>query len=192
MNLIKLQRILLPLFLCFATVCSGSPVSAETPKCKANDKEIGRVVATASTWSNLRNSEGSLKYETGRLLKAALPEDAEGSVILSSTPSKFLESYSDQQYCKEKFDETRTAPITYKGRTFSDIDELQDWIGEFSQGDGKEGKDLYRKCDRSCSPRYKYRIERLKDGPYKIDAEVVCGPARDKDDNTYELVMHCG
>jgi len=192
MNLFPSLSFLLVPFLGFFAVFSGVPLLAETLPCPTTDKGIERVVATASTWSNLRNSEGSLKYETGRLLAAGLPANSEGSVVLSSIPSKFLESYTDQKYCKEKYEETRSAPITYKERKFSNLDELQDWIGKFSQGDGKDGKDLYNKCDRSCSPQYKYRIQRLQDASYKVDAEAVCGPARDKDDNNYELVMDCG
>ncbi|HMO16522.1 MAG TPA: hypothetical protein PKA63_01840 [Oligoflexia bacterium] len=160
--------------------------------CSISGEELGRSKATASTWANLRNNEGSLKYETEKLLQKGLPEDiSEVEIHLISVPNKFLSDYGDETYCNKMLEETQNNPIIYSGRKFNTVDNLQKWIGELSQGEGADGKDLYKKCDKSCSPQYKYKITRINDSGFSVDAEIICGPARDKNDNMYELVMNC-
>ena len=67
--------------------------------------------------------------------------------------------------------------------------EFASLFNEFSQGKGKEGKELYRKCPGSCSPQYDNNLEIDRgSNAMKVTASVVCGHARDKDDNTFMLV----
>ena len=111
-----------------------------------------------------------------------------------STPKKFLADYDEFDKCRSLMNQTSIEPITFKKELPFSIDPLLDWIGDFSQGSGKEGRELYEKCDGSCSPQYKYVIT-AKNENLIVNASVVCGHARDKDDNlynlSYELVWPC-
>jgi hypothetical protein len=145
-------------------------------------------VATASTWENLRNNEGSLKFETSEVLKCGLNLlSYEKTLEITSVPKTFLNDNEDSKYCQTKLNETTKSPYLYNAGSFLTIEELNDWIKDFSQGAGKEGKDLYAKCDKSCSPQYLYKINKNSDNKLLLKAEVICGQARDKDENLYNL-----
>lgn len=178
--------------------------SAETT-CLRNVHEAIALssLATASTIANTFGKDGSLKKESKRLLSAAVdaisgaqvPQDAcpqscetnEGpSAFLRSVPNKFLSSYSDQGECQTLDAQTKKEPLKYTNLKFQTLDELNNWFGDFSQGKGKEGADLYARCPGSCSPQYT-NIVRKVDNYFSLEVEVICGPARDKGDNQYQL-----
>jgi len=145
-------------------------------------------LATANTWENLRNNKGSLKFETAEILKCGLPNlPLEKMLIISSLPKIFLSEYDDKTYCQSKLSETKKSPYIYNAGSFSSVEDLNDWIKDFSQGSGKDGKDLYAKCDKSCSPQYTYKIKKSGEDNLTLNAEVICGDARDKNDNMYVL-----
>ena len=173
-------------------------------KCETASKQIEQsaITATAALWANYRNSAGSLRYESERLLTEAItklpnaqaPESLCGTdcgkpsaaISFSSVPAKFLSSYSDKEKCARLEKETKDSPLSYSKRSFQSLKELNDWFSDFSQGKGKDGSDLYNKCDGDCSPQYTLSIV-PKDGKFVVDASVLCGPARDKDNNVYHL-----
>jgi hypothetical protein len=173
--------------------------------CSAVVKDVPgeQVIADAGTWTNLRKAEGSLRYESERLLNAAEKKRAalqppaglcpagcipisEPEIVFISVPQKFLDSYRDQQKCERLLKQTTAAPLAYHDRTFSSAAEFNDWFGDFSQGKGDDGRTLYRQCDGSCSPRYTCIIKQ-QGAALHVDADVICGPARDKSDDTYKL-----
>ena len=180
-------------------VFAGGPDSAP---CFSFEKEIAldNVVATAATWDNLRKNEGSIAFESRRLLGAVWedlkpPTDfcpnycqlkSSPEVIFKSVPNKFISDYSDRDKCENLFEQTKKEPFVYKRRSFATLEEFHEWFSDFSQGKGRDGNDLYDKCDGRCSPRYKTFISKEKKS-YLVDAEVQCGPARDKSDNKYQL-----
>lgn len=159
--------------------------------------------ATASTWSNMRNHQGSVVFETSRLFheardlinatdrtinlcgkscqNAKYPE-----MIFISVPKKFLTDYSEFDKCSNYLNQTTNNPLLFTKILPIELDSLIQWIGDFSQGSGKEGKDLYNRCDGRCSPQYNYKITVQKE-QLLINATVICGHARDKDDNLYKL-----
>lgn len=150
------------------------------------------ILASASTWDNIRNSENSIKFKIGSLIKKATEGKGQATFTISSKPNKFLSDYSDKEYCAKKEKETATEKLVFNSPELSSNDELNSWIGDFSQGKGKEGGDLYAKCDKSCSPSYEYKITFSSGTKYKVQALVGCGHARDKDDNQYGLKLVCG
>lgn len=170
----------------------GAVAESSVP-CQSAVTTLEKTEATASTWDNMRNKKGSLRFETDRLLKQGLSNlSSETKVVVESKPKKFLASSSDATYCKKKIKETKSSPLIYTGKIFSSQDDLSSWISDFSQGNGDEGKDLYKKCDRSCSPQYSYEIKETKSKKLNLKASVICGLPRDKGDNMYSLSVSCG
>src|SRR5262249_37068618 len=108
------------------------------------------------------------------------------SIILSSTPQKFLSDYSDAAKCNKYFEQTKSSPLLFDQLNFPTLDAFADWFTSFSQGSGKEGKVLYQKCDGACSPQSKTVIAKG-GGTYNTKNFIVCGPARDKSDNNYTV-----
>ena len=180
--------------------------SADTKPCEAIYKEFpgDKSIASANAWANWRSNAGSISAEAGRLLSAAekeleklsqptdlCPAECRASeaprIIFKSIPTKYLSEYSDRAKCAALLTRTQSAPLLYPGRKFTDMAALNGWFSEFSQGNGADGKDLYSRCDGDCSPQYSCHINKISDGTLTLDARVICGHARDKDQNTYEL-----
>ena len=156
-----------------------------------------QAIATAGALSNMRNSENSIKFLSNELLGSAIVEarkyldvDKQTTIVFTSVPTSFIDGKtdSDKVSCDKRLEETTESPIVYTDKSFYDSETLMDWISDFSQGRGKEGKNLYRRCSGSCSPQYKYNIQ-LGETAFLVTAEVICGKARNKSDDLYELVV---
>lgn len=203
---VSYRRALLWLSVVAGGCLSSSAVLAQS--CAGHERvvEVETATATASSWSNLRNNPGSLRFESARLLTRATgdntaPPPADLScpagcsvpkapeVLFVSVPQKYLSDYSEREHCEQLRQATTKKPFTYANRTFTDSSGLNDWFGDFSQGKGKDGKDLYSKCDGACSPQYTCEIRRDGKSGLVVNASVVCGAARDKDDNSYRLTL---
>jgi len=161
------------------------------------------ALGSASLFSNVRSASNSLKAQSRTLLEQAAasrkvvappsggcPVGCKPAgpplVVFRSVPNMFRADYSDADMCKKLEAQTRAAPFRYSGKTFASLDDLNSWFSDFSQGDGPEGKDLYRRCAGACSPQYTNLID-IAGSTFNLVAEVVCGPARDKSDNQYQL-----
>lgn len=170
------------------------------------DVPIKSIQASASVWSNFRRSTGSISYESNEIFEMAkdaaekltLPPsfcpsgckvNDKAELFFRSAPHKVKEEDEDKGYCQKLQQLTEKNPIRYQTLDLHTVDDLNDWIGDLSQGKGDDGEDLYKKCDRSCSPRFEYTVARRGDSPdnYLVRASIVCGEARDKDDNMYNL-----
>ncbi len=151
---------------------------------------IQRVTASAGVISNMRNSENSIKFKSNQLLTDAFTKTNE-LIIFTSVPTTFLEGEKDDNNvsCDTRFTETQSSPLVYIKNDFKNKDDLINWISNFSQGDGKEGNDLYKKCSGDCSPQYSYKITRNTAGNFSLTASVICGKARNKSDDLYELTI---
>jgi hypothetical protein len=162
------------------------------------------ALGSASVWSNARSASNSLKVQSRTLLEQATtnrrlaappasgcPAGCEPAgpplVVFRSIPNKFRAGYSDAGMCEKLEAQTRATPFRYGGKTFASLDDLNSWFSDFSQGDGPDGEDLYRRCSGVCSPQYTNVIDVTTKSALKLVAEVVCGPARDKSDNQYRL-----
>ena len=152
-----------------------------------------QATATAGAWSNMRNNEDSIKFLSNKLLAEAIENATQEHMIIvfTSIPTGFIDGKTDGNgvSCDQRQQETIISPIVYADRTFADSEKLMDWISNFSQGKGKDGRDLYNRCSGSCSPQYKYYIQQSKDGGFTVTAEVICGKARDKNEDLYELTV---
>ncbi|MCB0323402.1 MAG: hypothetical protein KDD69_07500 [Bdellovibrionales bacterium] len=180
--------------------------SEEPQPCKNEAPElVEQATAEAGVLANLTRRPNSLKVNIERLLTKGLGDRTKGepaseactvscnasetpAVLLTIEPSVYLSEYSDKALCEKYLQTTTAAPIVFPGRTFASVSQLQDWFWELSTGKGEDGEALYRRCTGSCSPRYRTEV-RPKESGYSVTTEVVCGPARDKDDNTYTLKL---
>lgn len=201
------RHVLLPLalLLCLAGLLSltGTVAAeeAESSECKPVLKEVGTALATANFFSNVGRRPGSLAFESNSLLEKAkalassttspCPEacqvKGEASILFSTTPNKFLSDYSDFAHCKALLEKTKKEAIRYADLSFSSTSEFYDWYQELTSGDGKEGEDLYSRCDKSCSPQYSSSLVLEPSGKLLATTSIICGHARDKSDNSYRL-----
>ena len=184
------MKISLILKICLLIISCNTHLFAESP---CTQSEGGPVLASASTWDNLRNNENSIKFNIGKLIKSATEGKQKATFTIISKPNKLLTSYSDKKYCEVKEQETLIKKLTFSSPNLASTDDLNSWIADFSQGKGDAGEDLYAKCDKSCSPSYEYEISYSSTPKvnFKVLAKVICGHARDKDDNQYNLNLIC-
>ncbi len=163
---------------------------------------VGSSLASAGFFANLRGARNSINVQMNSLLgeaKAAAAQLAEGavpcipgcstpvvSVIFESTPNISLADYREFSSCQAHHDTTKTEPIVYAQRLFSSEEEAKEWYKDLTLGDGPDGEDLYRRCPGRCSPSYSSTIYQHL-GRYVVTTTIVCGHARDKDDDQYRL-----
>ena len=169
----------------------------------ATDIPIRSVVASANVLSNWWGSPGSISFESNEIFQSVKDRGVhiEPSVELCprgcavnhqpvmffrSVPKRVLTDYEDSKKCAELLSSTSERPLHYVATGLQTMDEITDWISDLSRGRGTDGENLYKKCDGSCSPQYEYAIRKTGTA-YTIDAFVICGAARDKSDNNYNL-----
>lgn len=194
----------------FLTCIAVSPLLAsnafaKSPPCAVvtnADIPVGSAVASAGFFANLRNANHSLKYVTDQLLtKARVVAEAatlEGrgckdgcttpvaAIVFTSTPNLVLESYDESTSCQRLYEQTLLNPIVYDRRSFDSEEEAKEWYQDLTMGDGADGEDLYARCPGMCSPAYS-SVAYKYGGKFVVTATIVCGHARDKDDNHYKL-----
>jgi hypothetical protein len=172
---------------------------------QVKDTPFRATTATASVFANLQNRKGSLRHETEALFDAAKAAVEEGTFaapkdlcrspcnespkaffVFRAAPQKYRENYGDKEKCAALLQQTQREPFTFAGREFDSLDSFYEWWSDFAQGNGADGKDLYSRCDGSCSPQYLLILSE-KNGGLSVDSSVICGHARDKDDNMYQI-----
>ncbi|MEW6143680.1 MAG: hypothetical protein AB1598_01555 [Thermodesulfobacteriota bacterium] len=177
---------------------------AEETKCSNIEKDIVEETthATASLFANESNKPGSVRYESGAILQkaqAGIPNAEKPAdmcpagcelvpkpvIVFKAVPQKFLTSYSDYAKCQALLEQTEKTPFEYD-KKFGSMSEVQDWFSNFSRGKGTDGQDLYKRCSGQCSPQYEFFISD-EGGELTLDADVVCGHARDKSNNMYDI-----
>jgi hypothetical protein len=161
----------------------------------ALDSELGSV----GFMKNIAEHPESLRVIAKRLLGKAVESDAfklapgcgdgcastpKPRVVYKVEPTVFLPEGEQQALCLKLEDATAAKPMTFARREFPSLAKLNDWITEFSQGRGEDGKALYEQCGGNCSPRYSFYIEQG-DNKLSISADVLCGLARDKKSDQY-------
>jgi len=192
----------------FAVLAVFVPVAAWSQQpCSPDHVDVieNHASATANYGENLRKSPGSLRAEVSRLAgkaedEAAKADPASGNacssscpvvqepahILLSIVPNKFLSGYDEEQKCEELMKQTSSRPLRFGPRRARTEKEVGAWLSDVSQGHGEDGTVLYSKCSGKCSPRYLLDVARDGDG-FVANLDVVCGPARDKTDNTYAV-----
>lgn len=178
-------------------------VLADVP-CTPLGREIAleTSLASAGFFANLRNADHSIRSRTDQMLKdarsAAQTMSAQEArckrsceapvvaVLFNSTPHRYLVNHREASQCQALLESTTKTPIVYEKRRFPSDDEARGWYEDLTQGDGVDGEDLYRRCPGACSPAYSSLAYR--DGSeFVVSTSIVCGHARDKDDDQYSL-----
>lgn len=178
--------------------------AAAVPHCALPSHEIPirTTLASAGFFANLRNAEHSINSRMDTLLseaQAAAHKTAETrlpcptactkpaiAVVFTSTPNLQLQDYDEHSRCQRLYESTQISPIVYANRVFPSDRDAKKWYKELTQGNGPDGADLYERCPGKCSPSYSSIVYR-KDEQYIVTASIVCGHARDKDDDQYRL-----
>jgi hypothetical protein len=164
-----------------------------------------RASATANSGANLRKSPESVTAQLSRLLGNAREQVADAKpptrkacsascravgqpahIVVSVVPKKFLSDYADAHKCEELLKQTSSSPLRFGPHRARSETELTSWLSEVSRGNGKDGALLYDKCSGKCSPRYFMDVAPDGEG-FVANLSVVCGPARDKEDNTFAI-----
>ena len=196
-----MERFLTVLFLCAAIPAWSqqrcTPEHVDVPKARAS--------ATANSGANLRKAPESLRAQLARLLGNAREQVAGAEppaskacsagcravsrpahIVVNVVPKKFLSDYADAEKCDDLLKQTSNHPFRFGPRRARSEKELTAWLSDMSRGNGKDGALLYEKCSGKCSPRYSMDVAPEGDG-FVANLNVVCGPARDKADNTYAI-----
>lgn len=166
------------------------------------DIPVGSALASASFFANLRNASNSINYLMDRLIaksevqaqKISLDQKACAracsnpvvAVVFTSTPNMTLDGYDEASSCQKFYEATKATPIVYANRAFDSQGDAEGWYEDLTQGDGVDGEDLYEKCPGKCSPAYSSVIYKREER-FLVSTSIVCGHARDKDDNQYRL-----
>ncbi len=185
-------------------ILSAAPRARGTDTCSDIAKNVTEATTqgTASLFANEGNKPGSVRYESGAILEkaeAGMPDavkpadfcpagcelNPEPVIVFKAVPQKFLTNYSGYDQCQKLLEETQKNPFQYNEQ-FGSMSEVQDWFSSFSRGKGTDGQDLYKRCSGQCSPQYEFFITN-EGGKLALDAEIVCGHARDKSNNMYDI-----
>ncbi len=151
---------------------------------------LATEIASAGFLANLSNRADSIRATSKRMLddaiRTAKSNASAQKIVLKSIPELSKKTDPDDQMCKRLETETMKAPLEFNGKQFASVDELTDWIMDFTQGKGDDGKSLYKQCPGKCSPQYTWWIDTGETG-LMVDARVVCGLPRDRDGDKYHL-----
>jgi len=160
--------------------CGASPIN--TP--------IATETASAGSLSNLMNRAGSIRATSKSMLNSAIETaraDASARrIIFKSTPELSMKPDTDDQMCEGFLKATTKEPLKFDDKRFASVDDLTDWIMDFTQGDGADGESLYKQCPGDCSPQYTWWIDAGKND-LMVNARVICGLPRDHDSDKYTL-----
>ncbi|NIM28286.1 MAG: hypothetical protein GTO67_14865 [Gammaproteobacteria bacterium] len=187
----SLAGIVAVLALALPATAGESPDAGGNGRCSAASEvtPLASQAASAGYVSNVLNRDGSIRSVSHDMLSRAL-ESARSKqpiawVVFTSMPEIAALSNEDRM-CADLERATRINPLKFEDRRFESADELTNWIMDFTQGKGADGRSLYEQCPGNCSPRYTWWIE-PRQSNLKVDAWVVCGQPRDRSSNRYQL-----
>lgn len=181
----------------------ASAVGARATDCARTPAETQIATATGSVgvMKNLAEHPNSIRAVAGRLLSDALIADGKqagpacdtacaqrdkAEIVYRVAPTAYLADNQQREVCRKFESETSSHPLTFNQRQFRNVDELNEWIMAFSQGQGEDGRLLYELCSSNCSPRYTFLIAEQNAG-YAVKAEVLCGLARDRSNDVFRV-----
>jgi hypothetical protein len=108
------------------------------------------------------------------------------TILFKVTPSAYMPMAQQQALCHQMVRQTQARPLHYGPRTFPNVAAFDAWLMEFSQGRGRDGRLLYQQCGGDCDPSFTFSVKPEAQS-LVVDAAVVCGYARDRDINNYQL-----
>lgn len=187
----------------FASVATQTSSFAQSGCSPLNiDIPVRSTLASAGFFANLRKSSNSISYLMDQLITESesrasnlVQHESECkrsctnsviAVVFSSVPNVTLPDYDESSTCQRLYEGTQKSPITYNDRSFDSQEDAEEWYDDLTQGDGTDGEDLYAKCPGKCSPSYS-SVSYKHGGKFIVSTSIICGHARDKDDNQYRL-----
>ena len=198
------RRTILFTWVSLVAVFTAPRSSLAQPGCSPlnTDIPIRSTLASAGFFANLRKASNSISYLMDQLVTESSTKatslaqqettcvksckDPVVAVVFSSAPHITLPDYDEASTCQQLYETTQKSPIVYAGRSFDSQEEAEEWYDDLTQGDGTDGEDLYAKCPGKCSPSYS-SISYKHSGKIIVSTSIICGHARDKDDNQYRL-----
>jgi hypothetical protein len=185
------------------TLTPHAPLFAQAACTPLNtDIPVRSTLASAGFFANLRKASNSISYLMDQLITESESRaselshresackrsctDAVLAVVFSSSPHMTMPDYDESSTCQQLYTSTQKSPITYSGRSFDSQEEAEEWYDDLTQGDGNDGEDLYARCPGKCSPSYS-SVSYKRAGKFIVSTSIICGHARDKDDNQYRL-----
>jgi hypothetical protein len=192
----------------FALFCLASPGAcadehaAAASECAAHspDQPLAEAFGSVALMANLRRRPDSIRTVAKELLADALGHGASPlascpsgcapaskAVVYRVAPTAYLDGAKQPEDCLALEQQTTVTPFLFPEKHFGTLDDLNDWIMDFTRGKGPEGKALYRMCTSSCSPRYTFVIDGSGAAGFSIGSEVLCGRARDRSNTRYSL-----
>ena len=148
------------------------------------------AAASAGFLANAGNREDSIRATSSSMLASAIDKaksaESPQRIIFKSIPNLSKKTTSDDEMCEQQDKATSQTPLEFNGKRFATVDDLNDWIMDFTQGKGADGKSLYKQCPGKCSPQYTWWID-PREGALLVDARVICGRPRDRSGNKYQL-----
>jgi hypothetical protein len=181
---------------------AGTTAAATPQVCAAAtaDTTLTESFGSVGMLANLRGSDGSIRAVAKDLLAAALEQQrattqscpggcagGDPAIVYKVLPTAYLNADRQRAECQQHERATSAEPLRFAKRGFSSLDDLNEWIMDFSRGKGDDGKALYAACASNCSPRYTFLIEPTDGATLMLETEVVCGLARDKKVTQYSL-----
>jgi hypothetical protein len=185
-----------------ALFSSTVPMASEPPPAPGEDLACPepREFGSAGFIHNMAGHPDSIRAVAGRLLDDALNGEAtqahecgpdcvasdQAEVVYRVVPTSFLAAEEQRDVCLQLETETKETPLRFEPKAFDTVDELNEWIMAFSQGQGEDGELLYERCYSNCSPRYTFLIAGRTSG-FEVQTEVQCGLARDRSNDQYRI-----
>lgn len=173
-----------------AAVASGAEAEQKCTS-SSNATQLSNEMASAGVIANMTNRSNSIQAVSHRLLTGAIDsarsKKPEQIVIFTSIPELSKKTTGDDQMCARHEQTTKKQPIEFNDIHFESTEALTDWIMDFTQGKGSDGKSLYEQCPGECSPQYTWWIEPQTASNLNVQARVVCGMPRDRSSDSYRL-----
>jgi hypothetical protein len=163
-------------FLCSAALADDLPDGFRSFK---------STTASAGIWANTRKTDESIARKSVAMVNEALAASPNAMALLVA-PNKYLPASSDKAYCEKLSADFVAKPMAFGPKAFKSVEDFSDWFADLSQGKGDEGKALYARCDKACSPSYAVVLNKGAAG-YSANVRAACNQPRDKDDNLYLL-----
>ena len=183
-----IQALVLPL--CIWCGSAAGDESASSCGASSTITPVATKMASAGYLSNLTNRAGSIRATSKSMLSDAIETAKTGEagqrIIFKSIPELSAKVNADDYMCDRYEKATTKLPLEFNNKHFAGVDELTDWIMDFTQGKGADGKSLYEQCPGNCSPQYTWWIDPEK-SKLNVQARVICGPPRDRDSDAYKL-----
>ncbi len=169
--------------------CKNSEFSIEIEKREAEAGALGNF------WGSKNSLNAIVMQVVDKSFKSFASAKPEGCGAKCSNakkridvaPTSRLSDYSEKEDCQKYLDQTTSSPLQFVSPEFSNKDEFGKWFADLSQGKGQAGKKLYRLCPGKCSPSYSVILEDKEASNYLAKVSAVCGHARNKSDNKYQV-----